>query len=92
MEDMESMQTTLAPQEKIAWVREGYAAPNAGDIEKSLEVFSDDLVFHSPVFLQPLRGMDVLRATTKRILQCHTDPAPWTAPQALIQSTRLFSV
>ncbi len=64
---MESMETKLSPQEKIAWAKEGYAALNAGDIEKSLEGFSEDLVFHSPVFPQPL-GKDALRAATKRIL------------------------
>ena len=64
---MESTKTELSPQEKIALAREGYAALNAGDIEKGLERFSEDLVFHSPVFPQPL-GKDALRAATKRIL------------------------
>jgi ketosteroid isomerase-like protein len=64
---MESKKTKLSPQEKIAWARESYAALNAGDIEKGLEGFSEDLVFHSPVFPQPL-GKDALRAATKRIL------------------------
>ena len=66
-EDMDTTKTKLAPQEKIALAREGYAALNAGDIEKGLTRFSEDLVFHSPVFPQPL-GKDGLRAATKRIV------------------------
>ena len=42
---MEKMETKLSLQEKIALARRGYAALNAGDIEKSLELFSENLFF-----------------------------------------------
>lgn len=64
---METKKTKLSPQEKIAWARESYAALNAGEIDKGLELFSDDLVFHSPVFPQAI-GKDALRAAGKRIV------------------------
>jgi len=65
---MGSNKARLSQAEKIARVREAYAAGNAGNIEKSLELFSESLVFHSPVFPQPI-GKDTLRAATQRILE-----------------------
>lgn len=64
---MEGKNPKLSPQEKIARAREVYAALNSGDIEKGLELISESLVFHSPVFPQPI-GKDALRAATQRIL------------------------
>ena len=64
---MESKKTKLSPQAKIALARESYAALNAGEIDKGLELFSDDLVFHSPVFPQAI-GKDALRAAGERIV------------------------
>ena len=64
---METKKSKLSSQKKIARAREIYSALNAGNIEKGLELFSESLVFHSPVFLQPV-GKDALRAATQRIL------------------------
>ncbi len=64
---MDGKKTKLSPKEKIALAREGYAALNTGNIEKALEGFSESLVFHSPVFPEPL-SKEALRAATKRIL------------------------
>lgn len=64
---METSRTKLSPQQKMARVRESYAALNAGDIENSLEPLSENIVFHSPVFPEPL-SKDALRAAAKRIL------------------------
>ncbi len=57
----------LSSQEKIARTQALYAAINAGDLSRAAEYFSDGLVFHSPVFPQPI-GKDAVRATTQRIL------------------------
>lgn len=65
---MESKETKLSTQEKIARARELYAALNAGDIERGLDLLSESLIFHSPVFPQPV-GKDALGAATKRILE-----------------------
>ncbi len=64
---MERVEIKLSQEEKIARAKEGYAALNAGDLEKSLEGFSENLVFHTPVFPQPI-GKEALRAATKQIL------------------------
>ena len=64
---MEKKKSKLSPQEKIARARQIYSALNAGNIEKGLELISESLVFHSPVFPQPV-GKDGLRAATQRIL------------------------
>lgn len=65
---MGSNKAKLSQEEKIARVREAYAAGNTGNIEKSLELFSESLVFHSPVFPEPI-GKDALRAAVQRIFE-----------------------
>jgi len=57
----------LSPHERIARAQALYAALNAGDLDTASEYLSDDLVFHSPVFPQPV-GKDALRAATQRIV------------------------
>ena len=64
---MTNEKTKLSSQEKIARAREFYAVFNARNIEKALEFYSESIVFHTPVFPQPLRGKEALRAITKRI-------------------------
>ncbi len=57
----------LSPHERIARARALYAALNAGDLDSASEYLSDDLVFHSPIFRQPV-GKDALRSATQRIV------------------------
>ena len=64
---MERMGTKLSREEKIARVKEVYAVLNRGDMENPFEPLSENLVFYSPVFPQPI-GKEALRAATRRIL------------------------
>jgi len=57
----------LSPQERIARAQALYAALNAGNLDRAAEYLSDDLVFHSPVFPQPV-GKGALVAASQRIV------------------------
>lgn len=52
----------------LARARELYAAMNAGVFDKGSELFSDSLVFHTPVFPEPLRGIEAPASVGRRIL------------------------
>ncbi len=64
---MESTHTPLLSQEKVARARAGYDAFNAREFDKVLVQYSDDIVFHTPILPEPVRGKDAIRATMERI-------------------------
>lgn len=64
---METTGTRPSLQERVVRAKAGYAAFNAREFNNVLEQYSDTIIFHTPIFAEPVEGKDAIRATMERI-------------------------